>query len=148
MKDRKSPKPVIKVQYIKVPGPKEIQIVEKKVFIEKMKLPDWVKTDDNLQGIATGVIEPYKGKTNVAALLNMTDGKAQIIAEQQPLSLFGFMNDREIGIRAGINIEGKPETTVYGKWSFARIGAIHIGAYADAGSTGQAKIQVEAGFRF
>ena len=143
-----TPKPIVQIKYIKVPGPKEIQIVEKKVIVEKIKLPDWVKTDDNLQGIATAIIEPYKGKTNVVTLLNMTDGKAQILTEQQPLALFGFVNDREVGIRAGINIKGEPETTVYGKWSFVRVGNVHVGVYGDAGSTGTAKVQLEAGFRF
>jgi hypothetical protein len=141
-------KEVIKIKRVEVPGPEKIVTIEKQVIVEKLNLPEWIRTDDNLQAIATAAIEPYKGKTNAVALLNVKTGVGQIIAKQEPIPLFGFVNDREVGIRAGVNMEGKPETTVYGKWSFVRIGNVHVGAYADAGSTGTAKIQLEAGFRF
>jgi len=29
-----------------------------------------------------------------------------------------------------------------------RVGNVHVGVYGDAGSTGTAKVQLEAGFRF
>jgi hypothetical protein len=141
-------KEVIKIKRVEVPGPERIVTIEKQTIVEKLGLPEWVRTNADEQAIATAVIEPYKGKTNAVALLNIKTGVGQIIAKQEPIPLFGFVNDREVGIRAGINIKGEPETTAYGKWSFARIGNVHIGAYADAGSTGTAKIQIEAGFRF
>jgi hypothetical protein len=141
-------KEVIKIKRVEVPGPERIVTIDKEVIVERLKLPEWVRTNADEQAIATAVIEPYKGKTNAVALLNIKTGVGQIIAKQEPIPLFGFVNDREVGIRAGINIKGEPETTAYGKWSFARIGNVHIGAYADAGSTGTAKVQIEAGFRF
>jgi hypothetical protein len=141
-------KEVIKIKRVEVPGPERIVTIDKEVIVERLKLPEWVRTNADEQAIATAVIEPYKGKTNAVALLNIKTGVGQIIAKQEPIPLFGFVNDREVGIRAGINIKGEPETTVYGKWSFVRIGNVHVGAYADAGSTGTAKIQLEAGFRF
>lgn len=139
---------VIKIKKVEVPGPTKIVTIEKQVIVEKLKLPDWVRDNPDEQAIASAVVEPYKGKTNTIALLNTKTGVGQVLVKQEPLSLFGFVNEREIGIRMGVNIKAEPETTVYAKWSFARVGSVHIGAYADAGSTGQAKVQVEAGFRF
>jgi hypothetical protein len=94
------------------------------------------------------VIEPYKGKTNAVALLNVKTGVGQIIAKQEPIPFLGFVNDREVGIRAGVNIKGEPVTSIYGQYDFVRVGSVKIGAYVDADSTGQAKAQVAVGFTF
>ncbi len=141
-------KVVTKIKKVEVPGPERIITIEKQVVVEKLKLPDWFKNDANEQAIATAEISPYKGKTNAVAVLNTKTGVGQIIAKQEPLPLFGFVNDREIGVRAGVNTDGKPETTVYGKWDFVRVGDVHVGIYGDASSTGQAKVQVGVGYRF
>jgi len=141
-------KEVIKIKRVNVPGPERIVTIEKQVIVEKLGLPEWIRTNEDEQAIATASIAPYRGKTNAVALLNTKTGVGQIIAKQEPLSLFGFVNDREVGIRAGVNFKGEPETTVYGSWNFARIGNAHIGIYADASSTGQAKGQMSVGFRF
>ena len=141
-------KEVVKIKRVTVPGPARVVTVEKTVIVEKLGLPEWISTNDNEQAIATASIDPYKGKTNAVALLNVKTGVGQIVAKREPLPLFGFVNEREIGLRAGINTKAEPETTVYGKWSFARVGNAHIGIYGDASSTGQARVQVEVGFRF
>lgn len=141
-------KEVIKIKKVEVPGPEKIVTIEKQVIVEKLHLPEWFKTNADEQAIATSAIEPYRGTTNAVAILNTKTGVGQIIAKQEPLPLFGFLNDREIGVRAGINIKGEPETTVYGKWDFVRIGSINIGAYADADSRGEAKAQVKIGWKF
>lgn len=139
---------VVKVKRVEVPGPERIVTLEKEVIVDRLKLPEWVKTNADEQAIATAAIEPYKGKTNAVALLNVKTGIGQIIAKQEPLPLFEFLNEREVGVRAGINIKGEPVTSVYGQYDFVRVGSIKIGAYADADSTGQAKVQVAAGVRF
>ena len=141
-------KTVIKIKRVEVPGPERIVTLEKTVIVEKLGLPEWLRTNADEQAIATASIEPYRGKTNAVALLNTKTGVGQIIAKQEPLPLFGFLNDRETGIRAGINIKAEPITSVYGKYDFARIGNVQIGVYGDASSDGTAKIQVGAGFKF
>ena len=139
---------VKEVKRVEVPGPERIVTLEKEVIVERLHLPEWIKTNKDEQAIATAAIEPYKGKTNAVALLNVKTGVGQIIAKQEPLPLFGFLNEREIGVRAGINIKGEPVTSIYGSWDFARIGNVHIGAFADADSLGQAKAQIKVGYRW
>jgi hypothetical protein len=138
---------VTKIKEVKVPGPTQIVTIEKEVVVEKLKLPDWIK-DENKQVIATAEIQPYAGKTNAVAIIDTKTGQSEIIAKQVPLPLFGLENDKEIGIRAGINSMGQPETGVYARWSFFRVGHLHLGAYGEANSRGDAKAQVEIGYRF
>ena len=141
-------KEVVKIKRVEVPGPERIVTLEKTVIVEKLGLPEWIRTNDNEQAIATASIEPYKGKTNAVALLNTKTGVGQIVAKQEPIPLLGFLNEREIGVRAGINIKGEPVTSLYAQWDFARVGNVKIGVYADADSLGQAKAQVSIGYRF
>jgi hypothetical protein len=141
-------KEVIKIKRVEVPGPERIVTLEKEVIVTKLGLPEWLRTNADEQAIATAAIEPYKGKTNAVAILNVKTGVGQIIAKQEPIPLFGFVNDREIGIRAGVNTKGEPVTSIYGSWDFARIGAVHVGVFADADSKGDARAQVKVGFRF
>lgn len=141
-------KTVTKIKEVKVPGPTQIVTVEKQVVVEKLKLPDWIKTDENKQVIATAEIQPYKGKTNAVAVLDTNTGASEIVAKQVPLPLFDFENEKEIGLRAGINLKGATETGIYGRWSFLRVGNMHLGAYGEANTSGDAKAQVEIGYRF
>jgi hypothetical protein len=141
-------KVVTKIKRVEVLGPTKIVTIEKQVVVEKLKLPDWFKNDANEQAIASAVIAPYKGKTNAVATLNTKSGVGQILVKQEPLPLFGFVNDREIGIRGGVNSKGAIESTVYGKWDFVRVGPVNVGVYGDIASTGDARIQVGAGFKF
>jgi hypothetical protein len=141
-------KVVTKIKTIKVPGPTQIVTIEKQVIVDKLKLPDWIKNDADQQTIATAAIPAYKGTTNTVAVINTKTGESQIVAKQEPLPLFGFVNDREIGLRSGIDIKGASESAVYGKWDFARIGPVYIGVYGDANTKGDARIQLSAGFRF
>ena len=141
-------KVVTKIKTVKVPGPTEIVTIEKEVVVEKLKLPEWIKTDENKQIIATAEIPPYKGKTDAVAILDTKTGASQIVAKQVPLPLFGFENDKEIGMRAGVNLKGGTETGIYGRWSFLRVGSFHVGAYGEANTGGDAKAQLEIGYRF
>ena len=147
--------PEIKFKYktIKVPV-KEIVTIEKQTIVEKLKLPDWIRNDTDEQAISTAVIPAYKGTTNAVALLNTKTGVSQIVAKQEPLSLFGFVNEKTIGIRPGIDSKGAMLTTVYGQWDFVRVGNANIGVYSDinfgsnVGQNGDAKIQVNIGYKF
>jgi hypothetical protein len=141
-------KTVTKIKTVKVPGPTQIVTVEKTVVVEKLKLPEWIKTDENKQVIATAEIQPYEGKTDAVAVLDTKTGESQIVAKQVPLPLLGFENIKEIGLRAGVNLKGGTETGIYGRWSFLRVGSFHVGAYGEANTGGDAKAQLEIGYRF
>jgi hypothetical protein len=141
-------KTVTKIKTVEVPGPTKIVTIEKEVVIEKLKLPDWIKADENKQVIATAEIASYKGKTNAVAVLDTKTGASEIVAKQVPLPLFDFENEKEIGLRAGVGFKNTTEVGIYGRWTFLRIGNVHLGAYGEANSSGDAKAQIEIGYRF
>ena len=141
-------KEVVKIKRVTVPGPERIVTIEKAVIIDKLSLPEWIKTDANEQAIATAVIEPYKGKTNAVSLLNTKTGVGQIVAKQEPLSLFGFVNDKEIGVRGGYSVKQNQELDVYGRWDFVRVGNVAIGIYGEATSYGEAKAMISIGYKW
>jgi len=141
-------KTVTKIKTVKVPGPTQIVTVEKTVVVEKLKLPEWIKTDENKQVIATAEVPPYQGTTNTVAVLDTVTGTSQIVAKQVPLSFVAFENEKELGLRAGVGLKNTTEVGVYGRWTFLRVGNAHLGAYGEANSNGDAKAQVEIGYRF
>jgi hypothetical protein len=142
-------KTVVKIKRVEVPGPERIITIEKEVVVEKLKLPDWIKNDVNKQIIATAEIAAYEGKTNAAAILDTKTGASEIVAKQVPLSLFGFENKKELGIRVGYSTdEWQMRSTVYGRWSFARIGNVRLGIYGEANSRGEGIGQLELNYKF
>jgi hypothetical protein len=143
------PKIITKIKRVEVPGPERIITIEKEVVVDKLNLPDWVKTDANKQVIAVAEIQPYEGKTNAAAILDTKTGASEIIAKQIPLSFFGFENKKEIGIRAGYTTDGfAPRSTVFGRWQFLRVGNVHLGIYGEGNSGGEAVGQIELNYKF
>jgi hypothetical protein len=140
----KNKPPVSKVEYIKVPEIKEvikikrvevpiekIVTVEKQVLIEKIKMPDWFRTDTNKQAIATAVIEPYEGKSNAIAVIDTSNGIGEIVVKQEELSLVGFVNDRQIYAKAGYSTNQETQITIGADWRFARIGKIKVGVFGE-----------------
>jgi hypothetical protein len=144
-------KEVIKIKTVKVPGPTEIVTIEKRIIVEVLKLPDWVRDNPDEQAIASAVIAPYRGNTNAVAFLNTKTGVGQILAKQVPLSLFGLINEKEVGIRAGYRLDSDGPTmdgTIYGRWDFLRIGNVNVGAYVEGSTRGEGKAQVLLGYKF
>lgn len=140
---------VTKIKKVYVPGSKEIVTFEKEKIVEKLKLPNWVAADADEQVIATAEIPPYEGTTNAVALLNTRTGVGNIIAKQQPISLFAFENKKEIGVRAGYTTDQfKQLITAFGRWQFFRVGNMHLGVYGEGNSSGEAIGQVEVNYRF
>jgi hypothetical protein len=124
-------KEVVKLKKVEVPGPETIVTVEKIKIVEKLSLPEWFSKDQDEQAIATGEVQPYEGKTNVVATLNIKTGTGNIIVKQEPLSFLGFTNEKEIYGKIGYSTARELETVVGGRWLFARIGKIKIGGYAE-----------------
>lgn len=124
-------KEVTKIKKVNVPGPKEIVTIEKVKVVEKLKLPEGFRQDVNEQVIATGVIPAYEGQTNVVATLNTQTGVGGLIVKQEPLSFVGFTNDKELYGKVGYGTNRELEVSVGGRWLFARVGKVKIGAYAE-----------------
>lgn len=78
--------------------------------------------------IITGVIpkSPYGGEV----VTNLTPSTEELSMTYTPKSrsLFGFENDKEVGLRYGF----REEVNLFGRWTFVRVGAIHGAFYAEA----------------
>lgn len=140
--------PVSKIEYIKVPEIKEtikikrvevpiekIVTIEKEVLVEKLKLPDWFKTDTNKQAVATAVITPYEGKTNVVAVIDTKSGVGEMIVKQEPLSLVGFSNDKRLYAKAGYSTNSETQVSIGADWEFIRFGKIKVGVFGEGRAT-------------
>lgn len=150
--------PVSSVEYIKVPEIKEvikikrvevpiekIVTIEKKVIVEKLKLPDWFRDNEAKQAIATAVIEPYEGRSNAVAVVDTKSGEGEIIVRQEPLGLAGFVNDKRLYAKAGYSTNTEAQVTVGAEWRFFRVGSVKVGAFGEGRAAFGAR---EAGSRY
>jgi hypothetical protein len=144
-------KETVRIKRVNVPGPKEIVTVEKQVVVEKLQLPEAISRDANKQVIATGVVDPYEGKTNVVAIMDTAQGTSEIIAKQQPLPLFAFKNQKELGIRGGMAADKDGagyRGDVYGRWTFLRVGSIHAAIYGEMNTRPEGKAMLDMSYRW
>ena len=142
-------KTATKIQKNKIPV-KGIVVLDKKTASKKLKLPEAITKDDNKQITATAEIPEYEGKTAIIAIMDKTTGAAEIIAKQQPLSLFALENKKAIGLRYGFNTVASTNIAaeIYGRWDILRIGNVHTGVYGEVTSTGDGKAMLSVEYRF
>ena len=126
-------KEIEKIKKIEVPVEK-IVTIEKEKVVEKLKLPEWVAQDKDKQVIAVASVPPYEGKTNVVATIDTKTGVGDIIAKQEPLSLFGLINEKKLYGKVGYTTEKNTNVVVGGQWQFLRVGKVKIGGYIEAQS--------------
>lgn len=140
----KNKPPVSTVEYIKVPEIKEtikikrvevpiekIVTIEKEVLVERIKMPEWFKTDTSKQAIATAVVAPYEGDTNVIAIVDTKSGVGEIVVKQEELSFVGLINDKQVYGKAGFSTNKETQITVGADWKFARVGKIRVGVFGE-----------------
>lgn len=139
---------VERIKTVKVQGPKEIVTIEKEKVVNKLELPDWVKTDAAKQVIATAQIQPYDGYTDTVAVLDVKTGESEIIAKQVPHTTFGFEKTKVIGVRAGAHINSDSNVEIYGQYNFFRVGKAHMAAYGELDTEGDAKIMLGIEYRW
>ena len=132
---------------------KKIIALEKKAVSKKLKLPEAIAGDDQKQIIATAQIPETDttGKTDIVAVLDTQQGTTELLTKQQPLSFFGFENEKAIGLRYGISADTASlhrEADIYGRWDFLRTGSVHWGLYGEVNSRGDGKAMISAEYRF
>ena len=141
-------KETIKIQRVEVPGPERIVTIEKEKVVKELSMPDWIATDKLQQVIATASFPASRSGYNAVALLNTQIGEGQIVAKERPLSLFAFEDYKEAGLRYGLSTQTGQMGELFARWQFLRIGAIHLGAYGEAGSRPEAKAMLEISYQF
>ena len=138
------PVPQIVEKKIEVPGPVRIKIVEKEVA--EKKLPG-LKVLDGSNVLTTGEMPPTRSGYITAAVQD-AEGNTILQAKEKPLPLFGFPNEREVGIRYGLATRTGPEGQLFARWQFLRAGNIHVGGYGEISTRPDAKVMLEAAYRF
>lgn len=141
-------KVVVKIKTVKVPGPREIVTIEKQVIVERLSLPPDVATDDAKVITGNADIEPSESGTSVVSVLDTVTGETVLIAKEQPLSLFGFPSDLELGVRYGLSTQAIQEGNLYGRWQFLRVGKVKLGGYLEISTLPEMKAMLDASFRW
>ncbi len=129
---REVPKIVEKIKVREVPIEKIVVLDKKDVEKKIPELAEAVKKNEEIT--ATGVVPPYKGKTDVASVINMDTGESKIIVKQRPLPFIEFLSEKEMGVRAGLSTDGMTED-IYTRWTFLRVGKVYISLYAEGSTT-------------
>lgn len=126
-----------------------IEIFNKEEIAKQLKIQDPDKSNPNIQFTDAKIIPASEQDTSVVAKWDTVQGKITIDLRQEPMSLFGFENKKEIGARVGYSTDGfKMQSTVYGRWQFLRVGHFHVGAYGEANSEGEGIAQIEVSYKF
>lgn len=137
-----------KVPVVRVPVKHgTIQVLDKPTLERKIDLPAAVKNDPKAQVTATASLPKSEGYS-VVAFVNTSTGRTGLLVEPKPRPLAEFLNERELGIRYGINTRGGQGGDIYGRYTFARIGNVHAAIYAEASTYPAAKAEVELSYRW
>jgi len=140
----KEVKHVDKIRRVMVPGPKEVQVIEKEKIVKELILPAWIANDPNKQIIATAEVPAYKGKTDVVASLDLTSGKSDMLIKQKPIPFFSLDSELAIGAGYGISSDKGQMVEVHGRYTFLRLGNVYIQGYGEVAAGTRADKQPEA----
>lgn len=130
---------------------KEVEVYDKKSVSDVLKLPENISNAPEKEITANAEIPAYKGKTSVISVIDKNTGRSEIVAKQKPLPLFEFLNEKEIGIRYGYQFSlASPSMAgeIYGRYTFARLGNVHIAAYGVIDNKPTAKAMIEGSYRW
>jgi hypothetical protein len=122
------------VKVVTVPGPTRIVTKDKVQIIHDLKLPDEIAKNPNEQVVATAqVVEKDKSKVDAIAVENTQTGETQIDTKIEARPFFSFLDEKEIGARAGLTLNGL-QGVAYARWTFARTGSVYYAIYGEAAS--------------
>jgi len=149
-------------QYKEVPVPVPYKVISKitvtvpgvTVYAKpeiKEVWPDWFTGDPNQQLTAIGLVQPYRGQTECASVINIATGDSRIVTKQLPLSLFGFDNDKWFGFGAAYVFDKdglRNQFDAHAGWSFVRVGNWYVKAYGEVNTRpeGIAKLNTDLHF--
>jgi hypothetical protein len=144
----KNPKVTVQKEFMNLPVPWYGQRIKKEfITVEKVKVLNKEDTADKIEGIpkdiinnpnkhitAIGVVEPYEGPTEVLATFDGESGETDLRFKRKPRKLFGFPNDKKLGIRIGKTSDNTEDIdyNIYGEWSPLRVGNIYFNVYGEA----------------
>lgn len=143
------PKIVEHIKRVPVPGPREIITIEKAAVIKRAGLPESLAADPAKQVLAMADIPCPTGNETVAAVMNTTTGQTEMITRKERPAFAALLNQKEIGVRGGYRVNAGDQSTglvgtAYGRWTFARVGAVHTTAYVEISTTEAADITANA----
>ena len=133
-----------------------VTLTKTKYLPAKLETPDCTvktvdadgdKQPDTLNGnpvTAIGDTPASKTGFDIRTTMTTSTGETRIYVQPKKLPLFGFENDKEIGMRYGL----RAEYDVFGRWTFARVGAFYAAVYAEANTRPEGNIMIEGSYRW
>jgi len=122
-----------------------------KTIYVKVKVPivggAVIGTGGSLQGnpvVATADCPKSPTGSDIVTTVTPSTGEVHILVKPKPVSLFGFEDDMEVGLRLGL----KAENDIFARWTFFRVGSIHVAFYGEANTLSESNAMLEASYRW
>lgn len=136
-----------KVQTVEVPL-RTVVVYQKAELQKKISLPAEIAQDASKQVTATADLPASRAGTEVISVIDTDTGVTTLQARAKELPLFGFENEKRIGVGYSMGIKGERGINVYGEWTVARVGNVYGGVRAEASSRGDTKATAQIEYRF
>ena len=99
---------------------------------------------EGLPVVATGTLSPSGGGGyDITATVTPETGKISLFSYERPLPLIGLENSKELGFRSSGG-----DFSVYGRWTFARVGNIHAAIYGEITKNDAAFAGIDLSYRW
>lgn len=128
--------------------PAKVVVYQKAALAKKVALPPEVLNDGAKHVTATADLPPSKGGTEVISVIDEKTGESTIFAKAKPLPLFGFANEKKLGLAYGASTLRGPEARLYGEYTFARVGNVYMSVRGEVNNRAEATGLVTAEYRF
>jgi len=112
-----------------------LKVHNKKLAVNKMKLPAAIADDPAKQVTATAALKPSPGGYTVAAVIDTDTGATDLVAKEKPRPLLGFGGTSEVGAIGGITNRGD-SALVFVRQDLIRVGNVNLFAVGGAGVMG------------
>lgn len=124
-----------KVEKIYIPGPIRWRVYKKEELIEKVPLSETVKSNPQVQVVATAAVPPSPYGGTAAAFGNVSTGVFGIDYTPKERPLFGLGGKTGIGILGGVSTKGNVAMGYLGQ-DVLRIGPVNLGVAGGGGVIG------------
>jgi len=101
--------------------------------------------------IARGECPPGERVMEVVTTISPTTGIAEIYLKPVKPHLFGFENNKSLGIRGGYALDKdgmRQQLDLFGRWEFFRVGSWHLSGYGEMNTRPEVKWMFQIEWRF
>jgi hypothetical protein len=130
----------------------KLKTFSKTELAKKVNIPLEVMSSASKNVTAVVELPPSRGGTEVVSVVDSVTGETSILAKEKPLPLFGFENQKRIGVGVGFatgrDVKNVQEVKVFAEWTFVRVGGAYGSVQAEVNTNSEAKAFVALDYRF